>query len=124
MRISDWSSDVCSSDLAAEALRSLIDTMGEGVISINAEGVVTAVSPACAAIFGYGAAELTGQNIKILMPEPFRSGHDSYVRNYISTGRAKILGLGRDPLGRKKNGEIFPIHLSVGEFGTERKSGV
>src|SRR3546814_7505433 len=89
-------------ETAAEALRSLIDTMGEGVISINAEGVVTAVSPACAAIFGYGAAALTGQNFKILMPEPFRSGHASYLRTYISTGRAKILGLGRDTLGRDR----------------------
>src|SRR3546814_13533024 len=123
MRISDWSSDVCSSDLAAEALRSLIDTMGEGVISINAEGVVTAVSPACAAIFGYGAAELTGQNIKILMPEPFRSGHDSYVRLYISPGHAKIPGLGRDTLGHKKNGEIIPINLSAGEIGNGRELG-
>ncbi|WP_370152265.1 EAL domain-containing protein [Ferrovibrio sp.] len=108
---------------AAEALRGLIDTMGEGVIAINAEGIINSVSPACAAIFGYGAAELIGQNIKILMPEPFRSGHDSYIRNYIGTRRAKILGLGRDTLGRKKNGEIFPIHISVGEFGSGAETG-
>jgi len=112
-----------AAETAAEALRDLIDTMGEGVISINSEAIVTSVSPTCASIFGYAQSELVGQNIKILMPEPFRSGHDSYVRNYTATRRAKILGFGRDTLGRKKTGEIFPIHLTVGEFTTGGELG-
>lgn len=106
-------------DTVAGALQSLIDTMGEGVIGINGEGVITSVSSCAATIFSYAPAELIGQNVKILMPEPFRSGHDSYIQNFLTTGRAKILGLGRDTLGRKKNGEIFPIHISVGDSSTE-----
>jgi len=99
-----------------ETLRNLLATMNEGVLNIDGQGNLTSVSDTCAQIFGYLPDELLGQNVKILMPEPFRSGHDSYVRNYLVTKRAKILGMGRDTLGRKKSGEIFPIHLSVGEY--------
>ncbi len=103
----------------AETLRSLLSTMNEGMLTIDGHGVIVNASDTCAAIFGYGVGELNGQNVKLLMPEPFRSGHDSYVRNYLTTKRAKILGLGRDTLGRKKSGEIFPIHISVGEYAGE-----
>ncbi len=104
-------------------LRTLLDAMGEGVVRIDSEGTITSISETGAAIFGYQAAELVGQNVKILMPEPFRSGHDSYIHNFLSTTRAKILGLGRDTLGRKKSGEIFPIHISVGAFDNGESSG-
>ncbi len=106
-----------------ETLRSLIETMNEGLLCIDGNGNISSVSDTCAAIFGYPSGELVGQNVKVLMPEPFRSGHDSYIRNYLGTGRAKILGLGRDTLGRKKSGEIFPIHLSVGEYDGEDGPG-
>jgi diguanylate cyclase (GGDEF)-like protein/PAS domain S-box-containing protein len=102
-----------------ETLRSLLATMNEGVLTIDGQGIIVNASDTCATIFGYAAGELNGQNVKTLMPEPFRSGHDSYVRNYLTTKRAKILGLGRDTLGRKKSGEIFPIHISVGEYAAE-----
>ncbi len=108
---------------ASATLRALLDTMGEGVVRIDSQGDITSISETGASIFGYTAAELLGQNVKTLMPEPFRSGHDSYIRNYLSTKRAKILGLGRDTLGRKKSGEIFPIHISVGAFDNGEASG-
>lgn len=101
---------------AGETLRVLLDTMGEGVIVIERQGTIVSMSAVGANLFGYDPIDLVGQNVRVLMPEPFRTGHDSYIRNYLNTKRAKILGLGRDTLGRKKNGEIFPIHLSVGEF--------
>ncbi len=101
---------------AGETLRVLLDTMGEGVIVIDRHGTIVSMSAVGANLFGYDPIDLVGQNVRVLMPEPFRTGHDSYIRNYLNTKRAKILGLGRDTLGRKKNGEIFPIHLSVGEF--------
>lgn len=111
------------SDGMGETLRQLLATMNEGVLSIDNQGNLASVSDTCAQIFGYQPDELIGQNVKVLMPEPFRSGHDSYVRNYLTTKRAKILGLGRDTLGRKKSGEIFPIHISVGEYNGEGESG-
>lgn len=111
------------SESMAETLRALLATMNEGVLSIDNQGNLATVSDTCAQIFGYQPDELIGQNVKILMPEPFRSGHDSYIRNYLGTKRAKILGLGRDTLGRKKSGEIFPIHLSVGEYNGDGESG-
>jgi diguanylate cyclase (GGDEF)-like protein/PAS domain S-box-containing protein len=100
----------------ADTLRHLLSTMNEGMLTIDSHGLIANASDTCALIFGYAPGELNGQNVKVLMPEPFRSGHDSYVRNYLTTKRAKILGLGRDTLGRKKSGEIFPIHISVGEY--------
>ncbi|MCW0232481.1 MAG: EAL domain-containing protein [Ferrovibrio sp.] len=103
----------------AETLRDLLSTMNEGMLTIDGQGHIVSATDTCAVIFGYAPGELNGQNVKVLMPEPFRSGHDSYVRNYLTTKRAKILGLGRDTLGRKKSGEIFPIHISVGEYAGE-----
>jgi len=99
-----------------ETLQSLLDVMGEGVITIDERGIILAVSAVGAAIFGYDAEELLGRNVQILMPEPFRSGHDSYIKNYLTTKRPKVLRLARDTLGRKKSGEIFPINLCIGEF--------
>ncbi len=104
---------------AGEALRVLLETMGEGVIVIDRQGMIVSVSNVGAQLFGYDALDLVGQNVRILMPEPFRSGHDSYIRNYLSTHRAKVLGIGRDTLGRRKSGEIFPIHISVAEFDSD-----
>ena len=104
---------------AGETLRILLETMGEGVIMIDRQGMIVSVSTVGAQLFGYDALDLVGQNVRILMPEPFRSGHDSYIRNYLSTHRAKVLGIGRDTLGRRKSGEIFPIHISVGEFDAD-----
>ena len=104
---------------AGDALRVLLETMGEGVIVIDRQGMIVSVSNVGAQLFGYDALDLVGQNVRILMPEPFRSGHDSYIRNYLSTRRAKVLGIGRDTLGRRKSGEIFPIHISVGEFAAD-----
>ncbi|MEL3890586.1 EAL domain-containing protein [Ferrovibrio sp. MS7] len=101
---------------AGDTLRVLLDTMGEGVIVIDRQGTIVSMSAIGAGLFGYDPLDIVGQNVRVLMPEPFRSGHDSYIRNYLNTKRAKILGLGRDTLGRRKNGEIFPIHISVGEF--------
>ncbi|MBP7064539.1 EAL domain-containing protein [Ferrovibrio sp.] len=108
---------------AGETLRVLLDTMGEGVLVIDRHGTIVSMSAVGAGLFGYDPLDLVGQNVRILMPEPFRTGHDSYIRNYLNTKRAKILGLGRDTLGRKKTGEIFPIHLSVGEFDNGGEPG-
>jgi len=100
-------------------LRAVIDTAVDGVILIDAFGNVLMVNPACERLFGYAANEVIGQNVKMLMPEPYRAEHDHYLQNYRDSGERKIIGIGREVVGRKKDGSTFPMDLSVGEVKEE-----
>lgn len=102
--------------------RSILETAVDGFISIDDRGVIEAVNPAAEAIFGYEAQELVGENVSLLMPEPWRSHHDDYIRRYVETGDRKIIGIGREVVGRKKDGSTFPMELAVSEVevGGER----
>ncbi len=108
----DKSAPQASLHQLAAMLRSAVDA----IISIDATGIIESVNPATETLFGYAAAELIGQNVKILMPEPYRGEHDSYIRQYRHTGQRKIIGSGREVTGRRKDGSIFPMHLSVSEY--------
>ena len=103
-------------------LRAIVDNAVDGIITINEFGLIIDLNPAAQRLFGYSAEELAGQNIKVLMPEPYRTEHDGYLRNYRETGRPKIIGIGREVSGRRKNGSVFPLELSVSEvhFGGRR----
>src|SRR5918999_756007 len=105
-----------------ERMRSVIDHVGDGIITINGRGVVATFNPAAERIFGYTGDEVIGQNVKMLMPEPYRGEHDGYISNYLRTGQAKIIGIGREVVGRRKNGAEFPMELAISEFrlGAER----
>ena len=96
-------------------LRAVVDTAVDGVILIDAAGTVQMFNPACERLFGFRADEVIGQNVKILMPSPFRDEHDRYLTNYHGTGERKIIGIGREVIGRRKDGSTFPMDLSVGE---------
>lgn len=100
---------------SAERLRAILQTAVEGIITIDERGSIESFNPAAEKIFGYTADEAIGQNVKILMPQPFRREHDGYLQNYHHTGHAKIIGIGREVIGRRKNGETFPMDLSVSE---------
>ncbi len=100
---------------SAERLRAILDTAVEGIITIDEHGLIESVNRAAEKIFGYSAAELIGQNVSLLMPSPHRERHDEYLRNYLRTGQAKIIGIGREVTGRRKNGSVFPMDLSVSE---------
>lgn len=101
-------------------LRAVVDTALDGVILIDSTGTVLMFNPACERLFGYPANEVIGQNVKMLMPEPFHGEHDSYLGNYGRTGERKIIGIGRKVKGRRKDASTFPMDLSVGEA---RKNG-
>jgi len=98
--------------------RSIVDTVPDAIIVIDAAGTVESFSPAAERLFGYGSAEVVGQNVKMLMPPPYRDAHDGYLARYMRTGERRIIGIGRIVVGQRKNGETFPMELGVGEFAS------
>jgi PAS domain S-box-containing protein len=99
----------------AHLLRAVVDTAVDGVILIDAVGRVLMFNPACEKLFGYAAADVIGQNVKMLMPSPYRGEHDRYLESYSATAVKKIIGIGREVRGQRKDGSTFPMDLSVGE---------
>jgi two-component system, LuxR family, sensor kinase FixL len=99
-----------------EHLRSILDTVPEGMIVIDEHGLIVSFSPTAERLFGYLAEEVIGRNVKMLMPEPDQSRHDSYLRRYQKTGEKRIIGIGRLVTGLRRNGSVFPMELSIGEM--------
>lgn len=95
--------------------RAILETTVDGVITIDANGIIESFNSAAERIFGYGEEEVMGRNVSILMPKPYSDDHDGYMRTYHETGKRKIIGIGREVVGRRKNGETFPLDLAVSE---------
>lgn len=108
--------DLTGRQRSEEMLRSVVDHVIDGIITIDAKGTVESFNPAAEKLFGYRASEVIGQNVKMLMPEPYHGQHDDYIRSYLSTGQAKIIGLGREVVGRRRDGSTFSMDLAVSEF--------
>lgn len=104
-------------------LRSVIDSAVDGIIVIDDRGLIESFNPGAERLFGYSEVEVIGRNVHMLMPSPYREEHDGYLSRYLETGRAKIIGTGREVSGQRRDGSTFPLHLSVGEMavGGERK---
>lgn len=100
-------------------LEAIIGNAVDGIIIIDNRGRIQMTNEATSLLFGYGAEEMLGQNINMLMPEPHRSAHDGYLQNYMATGEGQIIGVGREVQGKRKNGELFPFRLGVSRIETE-----
>jgi two-component system CheB/CheR fusion protein len=98
-----------------EQLRAILETAVDAIITIDERGRMESVNSATVRLFGYQREEMIGQNVSMLMPEPDHSHHDRYLKDYTHTGRASIIGIGRDVRARRKDGTIFPVHLAVNE---------
>src|SRR5262245_23879394 len=96
--------------------RAIIESAVDGIIVIDAHGRVEAFNPAAERLFGYSEAEMRGENVNILMPSPYHEEHDHYLARYHATHIKKIIGIGREVTGRRKDGSTFPVHLSVAEM--------
>lgn len=96
-------------------LRAILETAVEGIITIDDHGRVESINATAINIFGYPPEEVIGNNVSMLMPSPYHEKHDGYLANYRNTGQARIIGIGREVMGRRKDGSVFPMDLSVSE---------
>lgn len=96
-------------------LKGILENAVDGIISIDKKGTILSLNPATEKIFGYSEAEMIEQNVKMLMPAPYHEEHDGYLSNYHETGKKKIIGIGREVTGQRKDGSTFPMELSVSE---------
>jgi len=103
--------------LASEAhLASILETIPDAMIVIDERGIIHSFSSAAERQFGYTVAEAIGENVKMLMPSPYRENHDGYIERYLQTGERRIIGIGRLVVGERKDGSTFPMELAVGEM--------
>ena len=100
----------------AERLDAILNMTVDGIIVINGKGNIEAFNPGAQALFGYPEAEVMGRNVSLLMPSPHHEEHDKYLERYLTTGEARIIGIGREVIGRRRDGTVFPVHLSIGEM--------
>lgn len=96
-------------------LKAIFETVIDGILTINEQGIVDSMNPAAARLFGYSEKEVIGNNVSMLMPEPYRGEHDGYLTRYLSTKVPHIIGIGREVEGLRKDGSIFPLRLAVSE---------
>jgi two-component system sensor kinase FixL len=100
---------------SGERLRAILHTAVEGIITIDERGIIESMNPAAEKTFGWKANEVIGKNVSVLMPSPYKEQHDDYVANYVRSGHAKIIGIGREVVGQRKDGSLFPMDLAVSE---------
>ena len=97
-------------------LKAILESAVAAILAIDSSGRIQVVNPAAEKMFGYAADEMIGKPVNILMPEPYQAQHDAYLHRHLSTGEKRIIGIGREVQGLRKDGTIFPLHLSVGAF--------
>lgn len=98
-------------------LRAIVNTAADAIVTIDPLGVIDSVNPAAERMFGYPAAEMLGRNVTLLMPPPYREEHDRYLARYRRTGERRVIGIGREVEGRRKDGSVFPVDLAISEVG-------
>lgn len=106
---------------STQHLQAILDNVIDGIITIDERGAMISFNAAAERIFGFASGEVIGHNISMLMPEPHRSQHDGYLHNYLSTGVARVIGIGREAQGQHKDGSVFPIDLSVSQISRDGK---
>lgn len=96
--------------------RAIVDTAVDAIVVIDERGCIEAFNPAAERLFGYSADQIVGQNVRVLMPEPYHEEHDGYLERYRETGERRIIGIGREVFGLRRDGSTFPLELSIAEW--------
>ena len=104
-----------------DRLRAIVENAADGIVAIGQHGVVEEFSQAAERMFGYSSQEVIGQNVSLLIPASHRDRHDAYIRSYLETGRKRILGIGREVEGKRKDGTVVPLRISVSEIPGESR---
>jgi two-component system sensor kinase FixL len=107
------------SELAGPLAAVIIESAVDAIVVIDAQARIEVFNPAAQRLFGYAESEVLGRNVSMLMPAPYRDEHDGYLKRYLDEGAARIIGIGREVQGLKRDGTVFPLHLSVGEMLVE-----
>ncbi len=110
--------------LASQALKlqAILESAIDAIVTINHLGIIETVNPAAEALFQYRREEFIGRNVSFLMPEPYHGEHDRYLRSYRASGVKRIIGIGRQVVGRRADGTVFPMQLGVSEFHVDGAS--
>ena len=112
-RLEERTADLADVELR---LKSIVDTIPDGTVTIDEKAIIRSFSSASERLFGYGASEVIGENVKILMPSPYHDRHDGCIARYLETGEKRIMGSGRIVVGRRRDGTTFPMELHVAEM--------
>lgn len=99
-----------------DVLKVIVGRLIDGIVVIDDRGTIIMANPAMSALFGYSSEEMIGQNVRMLMPEPYHSQHDNYISNYHRTGEKHVIGSGREVVAKRKDGSMFPVFLNVNEL--------
>lgn len=105
--------DQAALEASTQHTQTILNDIADGIITINKDGIIASFNHAAETIFGYRASQIIGKNISELMPEPYKSMHDSYIKNHLKTNKKNIIGIGREVLGLRRNGNEFPMDLMV-----------
>ncbi len=105
--------DKAALEASTQHTQTILNDIADGIITINKDGIIQSFNHAAETIFGYRAKQIIGKNVSELMPEPHKSKHDEYIKNHVKTGKRNILGIGREVIGLRRNGNEFPMDLMV-----------
>jgi len=102
-------------------IRAIMDTVLDGIVTIDEDGLIVSANLSVERIFGYSLSELIGAPVSMLMPEPDAANHQHYIRNYVDGGGGALIGMGREVMAKRKDGTVFPVHLSVSELRLDKR---
>ena len=101
---------------SAQLVESIVETVIDGIITIDSKGMIQSFNSAAERLFGYKPAEIIGSNVNCLMPQPYAAEHDGYLAHFHDTREARVIGIGREVMGKRKDGAVFPMDLAVSEM--------